>query len=516
MRLALAAIFFAICLSWLPGDLAAMEQDGAGSATRPMTAETVTIQKPLSITLECPEQALQLLLTRPLGVSWTPNGFVEGNIPTQKVVEQVIVIMPGADPRYEVAMGEILDILRAVKSGRYIPPDQRQSAQRPQLPGSSGGSQQLYTGGMPLTPPPRFDQSTAAAPGNPASSAQGINLQTQPSPQFGASGQGFGAGDSSTLRSDSTLPGSGISGFPLAPLSGNPADPAGFPGSNNGSTTLGRSSLLQRPLSQMDPPGVGGTGTGSLSGNGGVQPFSSWPASNSIWNQPQPGQTNGGGLQPVAGGPGNTGFPNSPAANPGTGNGISPGSAIAGNSSVWNPAGGNAGTVPASTQDSILQYVQQLGAVVQRQDSSLKELELQNAYLRRENELQRQDTLQQRFASRTGMEFSGIDSTGIQSGGPVRNPWGSDSVSGAAQNGNPGTQADLPAPRSLGVPAEVKGPSPRAGSGTAADANRMFLLWLFLAASLGLNVYLGIVAHGLYMRYGDLADELRETFTTTA
>ena len=39
----------------------------------------------------------------------------------------------------------------------------------------------------------------------------------------------------------------------------------------------------------------------------------------------------------------------------------------------------------------------------------------------------------------------------------------------------------------------------------------MFMLF----CSLGLNIYLGWISRGFYVRYNELADELRETFTAT-
>ncbi|MCH2179286.1 MAG: hypothetical protein MK106_10830 [Mariniblastus sp.] len=41
------------------------------------------------------------------------------------------------------------------------------------------------------------------------------------------------------------------------------------------------------------------------------------------------------------------------------------------------------------------------------------------------------------------------------------------------------------------------------------------LLWLMLSAAIGLNVYLGLIARGLYVRYDDLSHELTETFTSS-
>lgn len=43
-----------------------------------------------------------------------------------------------------------------------------------------------------------------------------------------------------------------------------------------------------------------------------------------------------------------------------------------------------------------------------------------------------------------------------------------------------------------------------------------FFLWLFLLPSIGLNFYLSILCRSLYVRYQDLADELREMFSATS
>lgn len=40
-------------------------------------------------------------------------------------------------------------------------------------------------------------------------------------------------------------------------------------------------------------------------------------------------------------------------------------------------------------------------------------------------------------------------------------------------------------------------------------------IYFMLLCSLGLNVYLGLISRGFYVRYNELADELRETFTAT-
>ena len=54
----------------------------------------------------------------------------------------------------------------------------------------------------------------------------------------------------------------------------------------------------------------------------------------------------------------------------------------------------------------------------------------------------------------------------------------------------------------------------------AGDANEIVrrqnrLLWFIMLCSVGLNFYLAIIARGFYVRYEELADEIRETFTSS-
>ena len=42
------------------------------------------------------------------------------------------------------------------------------------------------------------------------------------------------------------------------------------------------------------------------------------------------------------------------------------------------------------------------------------------------------------------------------------------------------------------------------------------LMFIMLLCSVGLNLYLWALSRGFYMRYQELADELRETFTVAA
>ncbi len=67
--------------------------------------------------------------------------------------------------------------------------------------------------------------------------------------------------------------------------------------------------------------------------------------------------------------------------------------------------------------------------------------------------------------------------------------------------------------------AESSGRQPLA-SGDAADARRQdrtqVYVFMLLLCSLGLNVYLGWISRGFYVRYQELAGELRETFTPSS
>ncbi len=70
-----------------------------------------------------------------------------------------------------------------------------------------------------------------------------------------------------------------------------------------------------------------------------------------------------------------------------------------------------------------------------------------------------------------------------------------------------------------GLSAEIPGQSPLGQSGlglTAQDVNRQTaFLWFMLLFSIALNFYLAFLARSFYTRYQDLADELRETFTSS-
>ena len=60
-----------------------------------------------------------------------------------------------------------------------------------------------------------------------------------------------------------------------------------------------------------------------------------------------------------------------------------------------------------------------------------------------------------------------------------------------------------------------RGPNHETNNKPIAQATKINqILWFFLLCSIGLNLYLGWISRGFYVRYRELADELRETFST--
>ena len=57
------------------------------------------------------------------------------------------------------------------------------------------------------------------------------------------------------------------------------------------------------------------------------------------------------------------------------------------------------------------------------------------------------------------------------------------------------------------------GNEPTTGAG---DSRMLRLMWLLLLISLGANVYLAMLSRSFYTQYEELADELRETFSTSS
>jgi hypothetical protein len=50
-------------------------------------------------------------------------------------------------------------------------------------------------------------------------------------------------------------------------------------------------------------------------------------------------------------------------------------------------------------------------------------------------------------------------------------------------------------------------------SATRTDKRTLVYMFMLLLCSIGLNIYLGWISRGFYVRYHELAEELRETFT---
>jgi hypothetical protein len=73
---------------------------------------------------------------------------------------------------------------------------------------------------------------------------------------------------------------------------------------------------------------------------------------------------------------------------------------------------------------------------------------------------------------------------------------------------------NLPNPSLSNFQTQINGPTPNSQN-NALTSNQSMTgpLFFMLCCSLGLNVYLGVVARNLYVRYNELADELRETFS---
>lgn len=526
MRLALAAALVLIGWSSLIAPAVGIQQEPPVAGGEP-----ITIQRPLLMQFDCPDQGIELLLTEPNGISWTPTGSVEGNIPANAVVKQVVIRLEGAgSPEMIAAAAEIREILTAVRQKTYIPPSQRSSSQRPAL-SVEQLNQQEYTG--------------SARPGQPASNWQDPAVAQRESPQAG-SGAGLGAAGSSVLANPPTTPsfnlerdratadaGAGLRPFwsvnPTDPGAGTRADSTLTPAAVTGGNT--QPSWMNPPPAANNPaqfplaggvqnpatgngfanPGVANPGAlsgnaGALSGAGQTPAASQWPQDRGFALQPRTNL-----FDPVTGAPLN-------GSNPASSLTPVPGSVnqngTAWNGSAWNPNTGAASLNPAATAQPamspdllrLLQENAELRAGYQRQQDDLRLV------------AQRNDLLESEFQRRAAAELSGDRFATRPDGGTGAFPTAGVETGGAQWQTPPA--ARLADQRSLAsdtaaapITAQVPGPENR-GSGTTPQ--QIFLLWLFLAASIGLNIYLGLVAHGLYMRYGDLADELRETFTTTA
>ncbi len=123
-----------------------------------------------------------------------------------------------------------------------------------------------------------------------------------------------------------------------------------------------------------------------------------------------------------------------------------------------------------------------------------------------------------RFASLTGSEYADRVVNGY-SPPPARTP---NQLTPASET-NEGVRSyvgSIPGPQSANDGPDRLAANPFnqknvAGNINKQDAPEAGILYFMLLFSLGLNVYLGWIARGFYVRYNELADELRETFTAT-
>ena len=68
-----------------------------------------------------------------------------------------------------------------------------------------------------------------------------------------------------------------------------------------------------------------------------------------------------------------------------------------------------------------------------------------------------------------------------------------------------------------GIPTNSEFSDDQGNNATQVDENKSArLIYFLLLCSLGLNVYLALISRSFYVRYSELADELRETFTATS
>ena len=87
----------------------------------------------------------------------------------------------------------------------------------------------------------------------------------------------------------------------------------------------------------------------------------------------------------------------------------------------------------------------------------------------------------------------------------------------AQQNGMRHYQTSIPSAKkdtNVQVGSEAKDPTLLAENEIHAEKVSRFMFFM-LMFSLGLNLYLAWIARGFYFRYNELADELRETFTSS-
>ncbi len=484
------------------------------------TQRTIQLDRPIFINLPCPDEALKLLLLSEEGIMWNPEGRI-GNQQLSEIVSEVRVVYPGVDKlqHREELVNEILGLLKLAREGNYIPPSQRQGALRPTASFPNVFEQQQTQGGLAQNGRQDStligDRFTNPA-NNAASNTPALNPGSMPdrfqgsASTFGnsvvAQPQNFGAqspAGGSQLQINPSRAGQLTTVNPLLPRTtgSNGWDDRNATqqqpitnGFNLQASQQPGSGLFNSGVAGPRPPALAVPNRGTTGISGFSQPIvnpsqfgsqgQNQPANGLAWNQPT-----GNGFNSQA-------SPLSPVAS----------------QPVSSPPGMSS-TPPyvAELANELIRMREQ----VEYQNSRLNQMQLDNQSLQQTNQ-----TLQQNLASaQYGPGYAQLPSSPGLYTSTGTDLTASNSQTLANNGGAPpqrrgGTTGSAPA--SLGLAAAIAGP-------TLDDANHQtllerqnMLLWLFLAASIGLNIYLAMIARGLYVRYGDLADELRETFTATA
>lgn len=489
-------------------------------ATTSTTPRTIQLERPIFINLPCPDEALKLLLLSEEGIMWNPEGRI-GNQQLSDIVSEVRVVYPDVAKlgrHREELVAEILGLLNAARQGTYVPPSQRQGSLRPgvsfpnvfdpQAPGDlaqAGRQDSTIPGDRPLNP------ANNAASSPPALNS-GLPDRFQPAtPSFGNSvvnqqpASGFQTPMSGAQPQTSPLATSQLSSvnpqFPPTAGSGGWADRNGVSQlPNAGGLNLQQAS--QSPGNAAFNSGLSGPRPPALAvpdrGTTGFSGFSTPNADPTRLGSSLPNLQNGGFAQNAAG---NNGF-GSPAGQ-------------------LAPINGQAPTNPASST-ATPQYIAELTNELVRmreqfdyQNSRLNQMQLDNQTLQQTNQALQQNLV----TAQRGAGYAQLPpSQGLYTSTGAGTDLSAGNNDALASNGVPPRRggANGAAPTGLGLAGAIAGPTPEDANHQTLLERQNMLLWLFLAASIGLNIYLSMIARGLYVRYGDLADELRETFTATA
>ncbi len=510
MRLALAIVLTTLFATSFSRSIAVGQNTTGAPQTRPLP----------DVSLECDIEHLKLLLTNPGGLRFNPDGELES------VISFIAVSLRGANDRNGPAVDEIVELLRQSQAGTYERPAQREARLRQQI---EQELRAVYQRELDARISQLSASRPAADPGTrPPEETAGSRWDT------GNSGRGNpGMGNPST--------GNPATGNPAAfnPAAGNPgqqqlSQQQGAPSSGNQDFNNRADSLIadaNRGRGLFTPPANNNAagGNNSSAGNGNFNsdfprqtpaPVNPFPAPNNPQGTGQmlqgtTGQLNpAGGLSPL--------FPNATAFDNTQQNSYqgpfrpgqetppwATGSTAGGLATGANPANPAAAGIGNAEMQRMLDEFNYMKNQVQQQQVQMQDLKLENSSLR----YQQQQNMD-RFARRDGIP-----------GGSAMTPAGAtfdDTLN--TQNNSTGNNQSAARPRSNSAPqgaplAVIPGVEP--ADLTLLEQNRrlgsqnMFLI-LMLLTSVGLNIYLSMIARGLYVRYGDLADELRETFTATA